>query len=483
MSDRSSISPIISSRAQRKTEALYRDLKLAVEYVPIDQLKAYRRALRMHSTAHIEQLKASMQTFGIVQAVMVDAAGEIIGGQGIFEAAVKAGYTAVPVVRLSHLDEAQKRTLRIALNKLQEASGWNKQLLAVEFKELLEIEVSLDLDFDLAITGFHAPEIDQLVASIGSDKSDEADEVVPEAELGQPAISRLGDLWLMDGHRLICGDARAPATYAALFGEERAAMGIHDAPYDVPMAHVATRQRREFVMGAGELGANFTPFLTDFLKASSAFLVPGAYQFCFMDWRHMRQMLDAGEAAGLELKNLCVWNKGAGAMGSLYRSQHELIFVFKDPHGPGTNCVQLGKFGRNRTNVWDYPGAASLRKELELHPTPKHVMMIADAIRDVTDRNAIVLDAFSGSGTTIIACARIGRRGYAVELDPHYVDVGVRRWERWSGKSARHAGTGLSFAEMAQQRQAAPVERIARTAPATDDVPGVRIRQRAAQVA
>lgn len=483
MSDRSSNSPIISSRAQRKAEALYRDLKLAVEYVPIDQLKAYKRALRTHSTAHIEQLKASIQAFGFVQPVMVDAGGEIIGGHGIFDAAVKAGYAAVPIVRLSHLDEAQKRTLRIALNGLAENSGWNKQLLAVEFKELLAIELSLELDFGLEITGLASPQIDQLVVSLSSDEPDQADEVVPEAELDQPAMSRLGDLWLMDGHRLICGDARAPATYAALLGEEKAAMGIHDAPYDVPISgHVATRPRREFVMGAGELGANFTPFLTDFLKASTAFLTPGAFQFCFMDWRHMREMLDAGEAAGLELKNLCIWNKGAGAMGSLYRSQHELVFVFKDPNGPGSNCVQLGKFGRNRTNVWDYPGAASLRKELALHPTPKNVSMIADAIRDVTDRNAIVLDAFSGSGTTIIACAKAGRRGYAVELDPHYVDVGVRRWEEWSGKSAQHAGTGLSFAEMARQRQAvSPV--ASRAAPAGEDVPAVRLRQRAAQVA
>lgn len=480
MSDRSSISSTTSSRAERKAKELYRDLKLAVEYVPIDQLKAYKRALRTHSAAHVDQLEASIQAFGLVQPILVDADGEIIGGHGIFEAAVRAGYAAVPILRLSHLDEAQKRTLRIALNGLAEKSGWNKQLLAVEFKELLEIELSLELDFGLAITGFESPQIDQLVAGLGAG---EPAERVPEADLTQPPVSRLGDLWLLDGHRLICGDARAPATYASLLGEERAAMGIHDAPYDVPISgHVATRQRREFVMGAGELGANFTPFLSDFLKASTAVLAPGGYQFCFMDWRHMREMAAAGEAAGLELKNLCVWNKGAGAMGSLYRSQHELVFIFKDPSGPGSNCVQLGKFGRNRTNVWDYPGAASLRKELELHPTPKNVTMIADAIRDVTDRNAIVLDAFSGSGTTIIACAKVGRRGYAVELDPHYVDVGVRRWEQWSGKSARHAETGLSFSEMARHRQAAAIP-ASETESAANGAPAVRIRQRAARAA
>jgi hypothetical protein len=479
MSDRSSISSTASSYSQRKAKALYRDLNLAVEYVPIDQLKAYERALRTHSAAHVDQLEASIGAFGLVQPILVDAHSEIIGGHGIFEAAVKAGYAVVPILRLSHLGEAQKRTLRIALNGLAEKSGWNKQLLAIEFKELLEIELSLDLDFGLAITGFDAPQIDQLVTSLSAD---EPTEHIPDADLTKPAVSRLGDLWLLDDHRLICGDARAPETYASLLGEERAAMGIHDAPYDVPISgHVATRKRREFVMGAGELGANFTPFLEDFLKASSAVLALGAYQFCFMDWRHMREMLAAGEAASLELKNLCVWNKGAGAMGSLYRSQHELVFVFKDQRGPGTNCVQLGKFGRNRTNVWDYPGAASLRKELELHPTPKNVTMVADAIRDVTDRNAIVLDAFSGSGTTIIACAKTGRRGYAVELDPHYVDVGVRRWEQWSGKSARHAETGLSFDDMARHRQTATEP--ASDTPVADGAPTARVRQRAARVA
>jgi hypothetical protein len=257
-------------------------------------------------------------------------------------------------------------------------------------------------------------------------------------------------------------------------------MGVHDAPYDVPISgHVAKPGRhKEFVMGAGELGAAFTPFLSAFLQASSAFLTPGGYQFCFMDWRHISEMLAAGQAAGLELKNLCVWNKGSGAMGSLYRSQHELVFVFKDPKSPGANHVQLGKFGRNRTNVWDYPGAASLRKELELHPTPKNVRMIADAIRDVTSRNDVVLDAFSGSGTTIIASAKVGRRGYAVELDPHYVDVGVRRWEQWSGEVARHAETGLTFAEMAEQRNQAPDLQVGPEIIGVQEVTPARARQR-----
>jgi len=469
-----------------EVQGLYRELQLTIEHVPPGTIKSYKRALRHHSPEHIEQLTASIQAFGFVQPILVDAEGEIVGGHGIFEAARQAGYRSVPVVRLSHLDEAQKRTLRITLNRLAEKSGWNQELLALEFKELLELDLTLDLNFDLTVTGFASPAIDQLIESQVHASGPDPDDHIPDADRTQPPVSRIGDVWLPGEHRLICGDARDKTTYAKLLGEERAAMGIHDAPYDVKISgHVAKPGRhREFVMGSGELGEAFTPFLSDFLRASSAFLAPGGYQYCFMDWRHMGEMLAAGQAAGLELKNLCVWNKGCGGMGSLYRSQHELVFVFKDSKAPGQNNVQLGKFSRNRTNVWDYPGAASLRKELELHPTPKNVRMVADAIRDVTSRNDIVLDAFSGSGTTIIACAKVGRRGYAVELDPHFVDVAVRRWEQWSGQAARHAETGLTFAETAELRRVSPDQQVSpETAPSSEAAPAVRVRQRASRAA
>jgi hypothetical protein len=211
---------------------------------------------------------------------------------------------------------------------------------------------------------------------------------------------------------------------------------------------------------------------------------PGAIQFVFMDWRHMGEVLAAGEACALELKNLCVWNKGSGAMGSFYRSQHELVFVFKEPNGAHLNNVQLGKWGRNRTNVWDHPGAASLREELNLHATPKPVSLIAEAIRDCSQRGDIVLDAFSGSGTTIIAAAKTGRRAYVIELDPTFVDVAVRRWEAWSGQVARHVETDLTFAEMARIRgEQADVGDHSIEAPSPAPHPEaaspVRVRQRA----
>ncbi|MEW6748070.1 MAG: DNA methyltransferase, partial [Planctomycetota bacterium] len=352
-----------------------------------------------------------------------------------------------------------------------------RDILALEFKDLLEIDLKLDLTFDLTITGFSSPEIDALVTSSDTEEAD-MDDALPGPAQRRAAVSRLGDLWSLGEHRIICGNARERSTYEALMGEDRAAMGIHDAPYNVSIPkHVSKSGKHpEFVMGVGELSVpEFTTFNTDWLMMASAFSQLGAIQYAFMDWRHMGEMLEAGRTAGLELKNLAVWNKGVGGMGSLLRSQHELVFMFKEPSAPHINNVQLGKFGRNRTNVWDYPGAASLREELELHPTPKPVALVADAIRDVSNRNDLVLDAFSGSGTTIIAAASTGRRARVIELDPYYVDVAIRRWEAWSGERARHMETGLSFAELEERRGEGPAEAAAESTPASADV---RVRKR-----
>jgi hypothetical protein len=211
----------------------------------------------------------------------------------------------------------------------------------------------------------------------------------------------------------------------------------------------------DFVFAYGELSEEaYTAFLADFLGLAKAHSVPGAVQFSFIDWRHMGEMCQAGRSAGLALANLCIWDKGSGSWGSPYRGQHELVFVFADGREPVLDNVRLGKYGRNRTNVWSWPGAASLRKELELHPTPKPVGLLAEAIRDVSNRGDIVLDCFSGSGSTIIAAAKTGRRARVIELDPHYVDVSVRRWETWSGGVARHVATGLTFDQLKEARRA-----------------------------
>ena len=431
------------------------DLKLSIAYCAIGSLRSYARNARTHSKRQIEQIAESIRAFGFISPIVADAAGEIIAGHGRLAAAQLLGHTEVPVVRIEHLDDAQKRALRLADNRLAELAGWDETLLALEFKDLLEVELTLDLDFDLAVTGFTAPEVDRLVEADRA--ATDHDDVLPEEVLTLPPVSQLGDLWALGDHRILCADAQVLDSYRTLLGDERPSMAIHDFPYDVRInANVAKRGRhREFVMGSGELGERFLPFLATCLKHSAAVLRPGAIVFAFMDWRHIAELTAAGREAGLELKNLCVWDKGAGAMGAFYRSQHELVCVFKEPTAAHTNNVQLGKFGRNRTNLWAFPGAPSLRRELELHPTPKPVALVAEAIRDVSDRNDLVLDAFSGSGTTIIAAAKTGRRARVLELDPSYVDVAIRRWQTWSGETAVHIGSGSSFDELAAVRSMA----------------------------
>lgn len=432
---------------------LYADLHLTIEQVPIGEIKGYARNARKHSSAQIEQIKNSILSFGFVIPVTLEDDGTLIAGHGRVAAAKLLGRKTVPAVRVSHLDEVQKRALRLADNKTAENAGWDKKLLAIEFAELVAIDLNTDISFDLTMTGFASAEIDRLIETGGGENEQkDEDEGVPETPK-QP-VARLGDVFELGDHRIICGDSTDPATYAALLGDEKAAMSVSDAPYNVSIKnHVGSSRHGEFVMGVGEMTAEaFTAFLASFLAQCSSFCRAGAVHMAFMDWRHMSEMLAAGVASKLELKNLCVWDKGAGAMGSLYRSQHELVFVFKEPSAPHANNVQLGKFGRNRTNVWAYPGASSLRKELKLHPTPKPVAMIADAIRDVSSRNDIVLDAFSGSGTTIIAAAKTGRRARVIDLDPAYVDVAIRRWEEWSGGVARHLEAGVTFAELAAMR-------------------------------
>jgi DNA modification methylase len=426
--------------------------------VRLDTLKPFGRVLRKRSEKLKAQLLDSVAHFGQVFPIVIDGQDEVIAGHGILEAMRQAGYAHIGIVRLTHLSGAQKRALRIALNRLGELSGWDEELLALEFKELLEMDLTLELDFDLAITGFSAPEIDRFIEIQGDEVANSADDEQAVDQDGAP-VSELGDIFLLGEHRIACGDSRLAETYSRLLGSERPNLGIHDSPYNVKInGHVSkSGKHREFVMATGEMSSSeFTSFLTEFLRHAARVSAPGAIQFAFMDWRHMEEMLVAGREAGLNLRNLCVWNKGSGGLGSAYRSQHELVFMFHEPGATAINNVQLGRYQRNRSNVWDFLGAPSLRKELELHSTPKPVSLVAEAIRDCSHRNDIVLDCFSGSGTTIIAAAKTGRRARVIELDPHYVDVAVRRWERWSGEVARHGSSGLTFAELGELRRKEP---------------------------
>jgi DNA modification methylase len=446
-----------SRTSQRAAKSPRPAIRLSLE-VPIGTLKPNPRNPRNHNSAHVEALGKSIDTFGFTAPILVDRGGMIIAGHGRYLAAKQRGLKSVPVIRLEHLTPAQAQAYMLADNKLSDRSDWDEKLLAVHLRELTELAV----DFEIEATGFEVAEIDMRLRALSVERNpgepDRADELPAIEE--QP-ISRPGDLCSLGRHRLFCGDSRDPASYAMLMDGELAAMVIADPPYNVPInGHVSglgKTRHREFAMATGEMSpAEFTRFLTDFRKQCAEHSRDSSIQYVFTDWRHLDEMLAAARAVSAELINLCVWNKSAPGMGSLYRSQHELVLVFKKGRGSHRNNVQLGRHGRNRSNVWTYPSvnAAATKgsKQLKsLHPTMKPVALVADAILDTTARKDIVLDPFMGSGTTIMAAELTGRRGYGIEIDPLYVDRAIRRWQGFTGKIAYHQ-SGRSFAELERER-------------------------------
>jgi DNA modification methylase len=356
---------------------------------------------------------------------------------------------------VSHLSEAEKRALVLADNKIAENAGWDREILAAELGDLARLLPQANLDIE--ITGFEAPEIDRLMGDLVDGEDDPADDV---PKLTEEPVSRRGDLWLLGRQRLVCGDATSAADVETLMAGERAAMVFTDPPYNVRVASIQGRgniKHREFVSGSGEMSKpEFTAFLASSLGLAAANSLPGSIHYVCMDWRHVGEMLAAGGQVYSEQKNLVVWAKSNAGQGSFYRSQHELIFVFKNGEGPHVNNFGLGQHGRNRSNVWSYAGVNTFRvgrmDELSVHPTVKPIALVADAMRDCSRRGDIVLDPFMGSGTTILAAERVGRRGYGLELDPLYVDAAVRRWQAFTKRDAILSATGEIFEEVAIAR-------------------------------
>ena len=431
--------------------------ELTVIYRPVTALKLNDRNARTHSKKQIHQIANSIEQFGFINPVLIDAGNCIIAGHGRVQAARQLGLKQVPTVRIEHLSEGQLRAYRLADNRLAEQAGWDPDILKIEFQGLGELE----LDFDLEITGFETAEIDLMLDGPTTPKADPAD-AVPDTANGDAVVTRLGDLWELGRHRLICADAREPEAHRRPMDGDLARMVFSDPPCNVPVSgHVCGLgrvQHRGFAMAAGEMNrTEFIAFLTAVLQAVAAVSVNGAIHFQCMDWRHAGEMLEAGGVAYSELKNVCVWAKDNGGMGSLYRSQHELVFVWKTGTASHVNTVELGKHGRYRTNVWNYAGVNSLKRnrmaELAMHPTVKPVALISD--KDVSRRGEVVLDPFGGSGSTLIAAERTGRQARLVEIDPTYCDVIIRRWSALTGGRAIQVGSGHGFDEVAAERSAA----------------------------
>ena len=430
-----------------------RMIDLEVTYCSPAELRDNPRNARTHSARQIRQIARSIAVFGFANPVLVDDLDMLIAGQGRLAAARQLGLARVPVIRLSHLTEAQKRGLMLADNRISENAGWDAEMLGRELADLSSIE----LDFDVEVTGFDMAEIDIVIEDTGDEDTVHQSETAPGPDAGALAITSFGDLWQLGPHRVLCGDARDAVSFAQLMGEDKADAGFTDPPYNVPIkGHVGGKgaiQHREFAEASGEMnGPEFKDFLGDTLGLAGAASRAGAVWFVCMDWRHATHVSDAGQGAFDRQINLCVWTKTNGGMGSLYRSQHELVFVFAKGGAPHCNNVQLGRFGRNRTNVWRYAGVNTFREgrmeELRAHPTAKPVAMVKDALLDVTRRGDIVLDPFAGAGATLIAAERSGRGARLLEIDPLYVDVMLRRWRTETGEDPVRLADGLAFSAL-----------------------------------
>lgn len=432
-----------------------------IEQMPISQLRENPDRPHKSTPRQIKQLAAAMKELGCITPLVTDEHNMIMAGHARLEAARKNGWTHLPVIRVDQLTDTQKTLFIIADNRLAELGDWDKPKL----KKLLN-DLTLEIgELDIEMSGFTTGEIDLILDGpiVSLDDSD-PDDVLPEPECNPVHAVRIGDLFQLGDHRLICGDARDPDIYDVLLGSTAIEMVIADAPYNVPVrGHVSGLgrvQHREFAMASGEMSREgFTQFLIAFLRAAIRHCRDGAIVEVFMDWRHMRELLDASEALDLELKNLCVWVKNNAGMGTFFRSRHELVFVFKYGSAAHINNFGLGETGRYRTNVWEFAGVNTFRRgrdeDLAAHPTVKPVTMIAEAIRDCSHRGGIVLDPFCGSGTTILAAERTGRHARCIELDPAYVEVAIERWQAKTGQQAVHAETGLTFQGLSEQRAGA----------------------------
>ena len=405
---------------------------MSICYRPVASLLPDPRNARTHPKRQVEQIAASIREFGFANPILVDAEDTIIAGHGRLLAAKALGMTEVPTIALPHLSEAQQRALRIADNRIALGAGWDLDLLKLELAEL----AVLDVDLDLALTGFSSGEIDVILKG----PADPEDEVIPPV----PAIprTRLGDIWILGEHRVGCGDGRDLAFLRAVVGDGAVVdAAFLDPPYNVRInGHANAKGRHpEFAMASGEMdAAAFRSFLADTLGACAGVSRDGAVHFVCIDWRHVEDVTAVGRSVYGDLLNLCVWNKSNAGMGSLYRSKHELVLVWRVGTALHFNAVELGRHGRHRTNVWDYASvnsmAGSRREDLALHPTVKPTALVADAIQDVTRRGELVLDIFLGSGTTLIAAERTGRRFRGVDIEPAYVDVALERWSAMTGR-------------------------------------------------
>ena len=417
-------------------------------------LKPWPNNPRKHSVKQLTKLQASIKEFGFIAPVITDETGVVLSGHGRLEAAKALKLSVIPTRVVSGLTEDQKRAYVIADNKLAQLSDWDDKLLKGE------LEILTAADFSVEATGFSTAEIDIMFDGVEKPETNDPDDLQPE-DIAPEIVSKLGDLWVLDNHRLVCGNALEKSAYDAVMKGEKAQMVITDPPYNVKIdGHVCGNgsiKHQEFIMASGEMSqSEFTAFLNKAGMLIREFSQDGAIIYSFMDWRHSWELQAALTPVFGPQRQLCVWVKDNAGMGTFYRSQHELVFVYKKGDAPHVNNFELGQHGRYRANVWNYPGVNTFKGKgyelLALHPTVKPAALIADAIRDCSHRKGAILDPFVGSGTLLVAAERTGRQARAIELDPQYVDVSVQRWQRVTGKQAVLEATGQTWDQVRAER-------------------------------
>jgi DNA modification methylase len=432
------------------------ELNVRVQVLPISQIKLNPRNSKTHPAGQIRQIANSMVAFGFTNPLLVTEDGRLIAGEGRYRAAQLLGLAKVPVIVLAELSPARQRALAIADNRIAENAGWNRERLATEIPELAGLLEAEGLD--VSILGFEAVEIDQLVTDFEENAADPEDSIDPKWWQDR-VVSKPGDLWLLGPHKLLCGDVRSAADIARLMAHCRADVAFVDPLYNLRIGGVVGRGRTkhsEFAVASGEMSsADYVGFLSITLNVAASVSREGALHYVCTDWRHIAELLAAAKPVYGDTINIAVWVKPNARQASFYTSQHEFIGIFRVGQAPHLNNVELGRHGRSRSNVWHYAEVNSFRagrmEELRSHPSAKPVALVADAITDCTRRGDVVLDTFSGSGSTIMAAERVGRHARALEIEPRFVDLTIRRWQAFTRRDARHAESGLSFDEIAAE--------------------------------
>ena len=437
---------LVSVQQPRRNDMLPR---LELSYVRLEEIRPSARKLRKLDPAHVREVASSIGVLGFCDPILIGRDKELMHGEVRYEAAKQLGLERVPCVRVEHLNPDEQRVLRLAVNRLSEKGQWDLDALKIEFEELIL------LDAPIEITGFSPAEIDHIILGDAAEGLEQG----PLEPDTATAVARVDDIFQLGPHRIVCGDATDPSVLARLLeGDAPARLVLTDERYNVKIAgNVTGGDHREFVMASGEMSdAEFLVFNEAWMAAVLPYLCEGGVCGSFIDWRGLPTVYSAASKLGLVAMNLVVWAKTNAGMGSLYRSRHELLPLFKKGSAPHVNNVELGKRGRWRSNVWTYPGASSLgsdaRRGLKDHPTVKPAAMLEDALLDLSNRGDIVIDPFLGSGSTLIAADKTNRVCRGVELDPLYVEVIVRRYEAAAGAPAVLVETGETFDDLAARR-------------------------------